>query len=316
MGQISQAILDFISSRSLQRGWTEKTKNDYRTALQKILRENPQLRGTNPEKLSKEQILLPTKRWDSLEPRGRRHYWCIWRQFLEWVGNRQVQRVSYRIPRDRSRDVKWLSMEESAQCRRAAQDLGIEHYVMFHLGRDLGLRRCGKVRLKWSGVNFKNETITFKAKNTKMITLPFHPLTEEILREWEEKREGMLQEAKTYDKSAEDPLTVLAWQKWGGMGSYSDSTADNRLKDIAQRAGIEINGHHTLRRTFARSLYNRGTRLSDIQDLLGHESRAQTKKYIGVQQERGRQALRRAWKTKAPADEVKAMSQRGATPMD
>ncbi len=101
---------------------------------------------------------------------------------------------------------------------------------------------------------------------------------------------------KAYERNVENPPEVLAWRIWGKMGSYSGSTADNRLDEIEERAGIAINGHHTLRRTFARNLYNNGIELKMIRDLLGHNTIEQTLKYIGIQQSEMKNSLQKSWK--------------------
>jgi len=295
------SIREFVESQYKEKGWREKTKRDYKNALMKVRRENPDLQGRKPSCFSQEEILKVTRYWEDLKPRGKRHYWCIWRQFLEWAKNLDIHQVNYKIPKEHNRIVYWLDEEESAKCREAAESLGLAHLVNFHLGRDLGLRRCGKIRLKWQNIDFQREQIEVLGKGMKWRTIPFHPLSEDILSRWKESRKDMVQKArehnkkKGYERKVEDPPEVLAWRKWGKMGNYSDSTADNRLNEIEERAGIAINGHHTLRRTFARSLYNNGIELKTIRDLLGHNTIEQTLKYIGIQQSEMKNSLQKSW---------------------
>ncbi|MFW6142476.1 MAG: tyrosine-type recombinase/integrase [Candidatus Saliniplasma sp.] len=284
-----KAVEDFVETQSKMKDWAQKTQEDYKREL---LRIRKTFAGRKPSCISGDEILnYAETNWSDLSPKTKSYYWNILKIFMEYVGNQEINKIKFHIGNVKDRSVNWLSKEECELIRDVVEDMGGIYMMIFHLGRDLGLRRCEMQRLKWEHINFRMKSISIHGKYDKWRSMPFHPLTEEYLERWEKKRDKMLERAKQYSKDVKDPKHVLCWQRFGSMGSMGNTVMDKRLKDIEERAAVELGGFHILRRTFARRLYNSGVQIMTIRDLLGHESVEVTQRYIGVQEDKKRDAL-------------------------
>jgi integrase len=110
---------------------------------------------------------------------------------------------------------------------------------------------------------------------------------------------------KTYDKKLREmmlPLTKKALsyledaeQEEGvpGFYDYADQYSNRALKVIAQHLGIETRLHHHVgRETFATEFIRRGGKVEVLQKLMDHEKIATTMKYVHVDNDMKREAIK------------------------
>jgi len=282
-------VEEFIEEKNQREDWSYSTKQHYRIELGRL---QEFFQGRKPSALEVEDIREYTdQRYNDLKPKTIESYWAIQKKFLQWCGNTIVHRVKIKPGGVHDREVYWLTEKESAKVRETVKDMEGIYRIIFHLGRDLGLRRIEMMRLKWKDVNFPLESINVHGKYDKWRMLYFTPITKEVLEDWKNQRDQMLKKAREYDKEIEmETDHVLMWQRWGNVGNPEKTTMDSRLKDIEKKSGVEINGFHTFRRTYARFKYNQNVPLKTLRDLLGHESVEVTERYIGIQQDKKREA--------------------------
>jgi len=280
---------EFIEREAQRKDLTDSTISHYRTELG-CMREY--FKGRKPSALSVEDIREYTdQRYKNLKPSTIQGYWSKVRNFLRYCGNSSVERIEVKSGDTHDRDVYWLSEPESAKVRETVKDMDGMYEMLFHLGRDLGMRRVEMMRLKWKNINRHLESINIHGKYDKWRVLYFTPITKDILENWKDQQKKMLERARKYDENAEmETDHVLMWQRWGRVGNPEKTTMANRLEDIEEKSGVEIYGFHTLRRTFARFKFNQGVPLKTLRDLLGHESVEVTERYIGIQQDKKREA--------------------------
>jgi integrase/recombinase XerD len=72
---------------------------------------------------------------------------------------------------------------------------------------------------------------------------------------------------------------------------YTAGSATNRLRVLFRDAGIQGASSHSMRRTFANVLRQKGINLKVIQELLGHNSLATTERYFSVTDDEKRSAV-------------------------
>lgn len=180
-------VEEFIGSQSLQRGWKEDTKRRYRNLLLKVRKE---FHGRKPSALEGEEILhYAEEKWGDLTPKGKKWYWNVLKNFLEYCGSSELEKIKFNIGNVKDREVYWLDEHKAGVVRDVVEKIGGEHLMIYHLGRDLGLRRCEMRWLKLSDVKPDTENVVVPGKYDKQRVVPFHPLTQEYLQIWKENRE-------------------------------------------------------------------------------------------------------------------------------
>lgn len=157
--------------------------------------------------------------------------------------------------------------------------------VLVRLELRLLMRRCEVRRLTVRDIHQGILEVRGKGRyGGKWRTLAWAPKTVEVIREWEEKREELIEEALQRDPEAQVPDEFLIYRHGARLSAYSDSGLDRLLASAAKRAGIQRKfGHHTLRRTGARfALEADPSILPVLVEVLGHESEAQTRRYCAL----------------------------------
>lgn len=109
-------------------------------------------------------------------------------------------------------------------------------------------------------------------------------------------REGWVEEgARRYPASWQEPEELVVWRKADRLRPYSEEGygLDKVVTlPLSESSGIHFS-NHTLRRTFGRTLYRAGVPVATIAKILGHESTEVTLRYIGVDMDDMRDAMRR-----------------------
>jgi integrase len=195
-----------------------------------------------------------------------------------------------RLPRQQRGHVRWHSAQERSrmlETSTGALRLALE------FGYLLGLRRSEISNLRLEDVHASSVVIL--GKGGKVRELPLEGLMRSELDRWLELRAGLV------DGTPDPPVEVLVHRRLVSRSSlgynkkyrcvpYTPQAVTSLISEHARRLGMTASSHD-LRRTFARSLYERGVDLVTISALLGHSSPSVTVMYIGVGLDHMRTAL-------------------------
>jgi integrase len=164
----------------------------------------------------------------------------------------------------------------------------------------MGLRRVEIIRLKFNMIDWKNSRIDVDGKAHKKRTVPFHRDTEAVLKAWMEEREALRRKAMAYARTKHmnfiDTDAVFVFKKSQGIYAFSEKGTgfDKRVKDkLTKQTGVKVK-NHSLRRTFGRESHYRGDMsMLDLSIIYGHSSERMTADYIGADQERIKEAMKK-----------------------
>ncbi len=171
-------------------------------------------------------------------------------------------------------EVLWCELGVYAAVLEAAKAEGAEWYVAACLAGEAGLR-VGEVRaLDWQrDVDMTGGTITVNKqirhgvlgppKGRARRTVPMTSRLREALRSLDTLRRGFV--VRNQD----------------GTGK-TDGQTQHAIKDIAERAGVELRGWHVLRHSFGTHAAMFGVNPWKLQAWLGHKSITQTQAYVHV----------------------------------
>lgn len=141
-----------------------------------------------------------------------------------------------------------------------------KHKLMIKLMYSAGLRVSELVNLKVRDFEFENDFgWVRRGKGNK--DRPF--IVAESIRE------------ELMDLISKNCNDIKSWLFKGRNGHITVATLQRIVKNAAKKAKITKNVHtHTLRHSFATHLVNDGTKLSEVQSLLGHNSIETTQTYL------------------------------------
>lgn len=235
---------------------------------------------THPLQIGREEILfLKTGEFNNSQ-------WQLSRfgHFLDRIcGNDIYRKMRIVWPQDRRILKNWLD-EREMKILAALADPGLERAVV-HFEMELGMRMIGVRRLRLQDI--KRDTIDVLGKGRaggKWRTIPKLPDTDSILNDWLRERAKIV--------GVERVPWVFVCRYGKRARRYSSSGMDLILQRMAARCGFHFS-HHTLRRSFARSLRRTGADIPVIAQLLGHEDLRTTTRYLGVGMDDMREALLR-----------------------
>ncbi len=209
--------------------------------------------------------------------------------FLNWNGNDIIKRMNLKWPKTPLR-ADWLTPEEAHQFYQAFMSMSPPYKTLGHLELCLGFRRISCKRALVS--DFKTNHVIVHGKGRmggKDYPIFPHPETEMIIEEAKAHNENLLRSAKSLQKSP----YLFMYSKGKRVGRYSgDTSFDTLLNKICKVAGVSCS-HHTLRRTFGRTLWEAlGRRdIETIADIMGHESIEQTRHYLGIKHDDRKRAM-------------------------
>lgn len=187
---------------------------------------------------------------------------------LKAMGCRYALRFS--IP-PRSR-VSWLDPHQANVVMDTALGLGPPHSAVVHLELENGFRRISVIRAQVG--DFARTPIYVRGKGHDYTMWP-HPRLAQVCQDTMAWRESM-------DFSASTSLIpARSRRRHNSVGPYSERGIDGILQRVATESGVSFS-HHTLRRTFGRSLWKCGVPIETVSEMLGHQSIDQTRLYIGV----------------------------------
>lgn len=234
---------------------------------------------THPLKIDREEILfLKTGEFNDSK-------WELSRfgHFLDFCGNSIYRRMRINWPQDRRLLKNWLD-EDEMEILMALANPGLERAVV-HFEMELGMRMIGVQRLRLQDIEQDRIHVLGKGRGGgTWRTVPKHPDTDSILNDWLMERTKIV--------GVERVPWVFAHRYGKRVRQYSSSGLDLILQRMADRCGFHFS-HHTLRRSFARSLRRRGVDIAVIAELLGHKDIRTTTRYLGVGIDDMREALLR-----------------------
>jgi len=208
----------------------------------------------------------------------------VLQHILTYAGNpvmhQMKQRRTLRLPpRERGR-VRWHTPEERDTMLAASS--GTTRMILW-LGYGLGLRRTEMADLELR--DLRGTTARVIGKGGRHRELPITGQLDLELRSYLGYRQQILQGAPK-----PHPETVLVHTHYGTASGFRPTSIWQRVKDHGAMLGIPATTHD-LRRTFGRSLWERGVDLIVIKELLGHTTVEMTIQYLGLDLDDMRTAL-------------------------
>ncbi|MDY4580310.1 MAG: site-specific integrase [Candidatus Methanarcanum hacksteinii] len=212
------------------------------------------------------------------------------KRYLKFYKNDVIRKMKIVFPQDMRVNVHWLD-EEQYQKLLSVEMTPLQRMVI-HLELCMGLRNaeCCRLTLKDIYNNGTKPYLNVRGKGRgegKYRTVRFHRDTKEVLRQWLEERERIVNTVRAYDKFWQDPGTLLLWCHYKDKpqaGEYKEHTGaldDAVLDPLREKVGFHF-CNHDLRSTFGRRLYHAQVPIETISKFLGHESTVETLKYLGI----------------------------------
>ena len=211
-------------------------------------------------------------------------------RYLKFFRNYTIVDMNPQFSQDMRVNVHWLE-EDQYQTLMDVKKTPLQDIVI-HLELCLGFRNAECCRLTLSDINDSGTKPHFNVRgkgrgNGKYRTVRFHRDTRAVLNRWLDERERIVQIARENIPHWQDPGYVLLWCHYKNhpdVGYYREHTGsldDAVLDPLRPKVGFHFS-NHDLRRTFGRRLYHAGVPIETISKFLGHESTAETLKYLGI----------------------------------
>ena len=255
---------------------------------------------THPHQVSPEDVqkLLDYLKDEQYAVQTRKGYLTTLRRFARAFDNPSVESwPKPRFPHDTRPNADWLEAEQA----RALLDYEKSpiQTIVVHLELCLGLRHVEVIRLRTVDIDYEAETIQVRGKGPeggKPRIVPYAAGTGSAIDVWDAHRMSMVEEGRRrHPRTFSDPEEFIVWSKAGVLHPYSEEGygLDKVVtQPLSEALGFSFS-NHTLRRTFGRALYRADVPVATIAAILGHESTDVTLKYIGVNLDDMRDAMRR-----------------------
>lgn len=194
----------------------------------------------------------------------------------------RVQRYPENDPR-----VRWLDDDEEKALRRQIKQTDPQREPLFDLALNTGMRRGEQWNLKWDCVDLERAILTVYGKRKpdgrRRRFVPINQPARSALERLHQQSKGSAYVSPRGRSSGERD-----WSEW--------------FEGCVKMAGLENFTWHDLRHTFASRLAMKGVPLPEIQELLGHTTIMQTRKYAHLSPGHLRSAVDKlATATKQPA---------------
>jgi integrase len=274
---------DLVKDRRI----SERSKRSYRDGAVcafKIINEFNAAADPTNIKVKDVHKMLDTMTADGYAVATRKNYATCLSRICGFYKNYSVQEAKIVWPQDVRPNVDWLTIEQAKALMDFPKTPNQELLVMCELG--MGLRRVEVSRMCMSHMHNGYMDVIGKGKaGGKLRTVPFHPRMYDTLNRYYSYRCELEATAKSVNRyPVVVPDRMLIYRKKGKLFAYSDvklTGVDKLLSSLSDEIGIEFT-HHTLRRTFGRTMFHSHVPVATIAKLLGHESTDMTLKYIGV----------------------------------
>lgn len=232
----------------------------------------------NPRRVTEDDL---RRLLDSLPDRTttRKYYFTIYAGFLKCCGNEPMNRMKPRWPLASRINVDWLDPEQADRVREVAMGLDPLTALVVHLELDLMLRRIEVLRLRVQDIRKDSIEVLGKGRfGGKPRTVSLTPgESEAIIGRGLEVRNAMLSQTEGRQT---DKLAVYLRERT--LVPYKRSALDAVLDRLKRESGVVFKGHHTLRRTGGRLMWQEGVAIETVASIMGHETTEMTLRYIGV----------------------------------
>jgi integrase len=216
---------------------------------------------------------------------------ATFRMFLRWCGNKDANRWKITAKQRPKTDGIFLSEDQIAACRHAAESLGIEHELILSLAIDNGLRTVDMRRLTMNNAEQLLATgqsmIRSKGRRGgKMRLMVMSTTTYPLLEEYMRHRRQLT------DRYKRDSGLLLIREdiRKHSIVSMTYEVLLRRIKAVSNLSGIYFRPHDG-RRTFGNRHHRARTDIETIAALMGHERIDQTfRSYIGISAQEMREA--------------------------
>ncbi len=151
-------------------------------------------------------------------------------------------------------------------------------YILFLMGIYTGLRIGDILKLRIEDVKDKKELDSRDNKTKKSNRLELNPELMNALKKYVEGR---------------DPHEYLIKSRKGENKPITRGQAYKVLREAAEKYNIKHIGTHTLRKTFGLHLYQLTKDITQVQKALNHTSQSETLRYIGLEQEKINESIKR-----------------------
>ena len=242
-------------------------------------------RNPLPYKITKEDVIwLFGTLWKDREVSTKIGYKCVLNKYTRHFNNPVMDKVKLKFPHDMRPNADWLTPEQSKLL------VEYEHFnplqkVVIYLMMFCGLRRIECIRLTLDQIYPDYLDIRGKgALGGKPRIVPMNAIMRNALDEYLAWREEKVCAFHKRCPSRPIPNNLLIWIHGRHISAYSekgDGLDRMVVRKVSKALGFPFS-NHTLRRTFARTLYMNGKKLRTIANLLGEESEREAEKYIGI----------------------------------
>lgn len=147
-----------------------------------------------------------------------------------------------------------------------------------------GIRFSDCIKLRWSQVDMKRETVHFvphktRSKKKGVVINPLGEVAIDILKQYQSDK--VKSEKYVFDYANLFQGDISDDEEYERFSDTVAVTVNRKLKTIAERAGIEKNlSFHISRYTIGNMLLQKGMTVNDIKEMFNHSSLAVTKQYI------------------------------------
>lgn len=197
---------------------------------------------------------------EGLSPRTVNYDVAVLRAFWNWM--LQMDKVSWnpasQVKRLREKEAPRESLSVSDQLSLQKGCFCWGDHALVALALTTGLRAETLTKLERSDIDFERDALVVPAEKMKAGRNHEVPLPAWVVKILQEAPEG-----RVFDGYAKNANSIR--YKWNC---------------ICRRAGVELKGIRTARRSFATTLLRSGADLKLVQDLLGHRNIATTSKYL------------------------------------
>lgn len=256
--------------------------------------------NTHPHVINAEDVqkLLDYLKDEQYAVQTRKGYLTTLRRFCRSFENPNIEQwPKPRFPHDTRPHADWLDADQARillDCDKSPIQTIVVHFELC-----LGLRHVEVIRLRTWDIDIETQTIQVRGKGPeggKPRLIPYAAGTEDAIGTWSAHRALMEEEGRRrHPRTFKDPEEFIVWSKAGVLHPYSEEGygLDKVVTlPLSEALGFSFS-NHTLRRTFGRALYRAGVEVPTISAILGHESTDVTLKYLGINLDDMRDAMRR-----------------------
>ena len=263
---------------------TAKTVSTYGATIRIVVKHlTEDGRNALPYKITEEDVKwLVGTRWAHLAISTRKDYRAALSRFTIHFDNPIVKKVKVRFPHDMRPNIRRLTNKQASDLWKYPMTPMQRLVIMLELY--MGLRRTEVLRLTTRSIHRGSIIVSGKGGiGGKPRLVPFHRDTSAaVINDYMLARSDLIKNVRKRRPDAEDPEQLIIYKRGNYLHPYTEDGLDRAVSEkLSKQLGFKFS-NHDLRRTFARRHFEIGTPKRDIANMLGHETEAETEKYIGI----------------------------------